>query len=852
MKTTSTITIPSIPQLLKNTLLTPFLALVLTSILYSLPIYPQVTNPRTLPQEWGEYGIGDPYILKFRGKYYLYCSTRDDQAGVKCWSSWDLANWSYEGLCVANTVTTSQGAYAPEVIYWNGKFYMYTSPAGNGHYILSADSPTGPFTVQTGNLGRSIDGSVFIDDNAQMYFTYAGGSGIQGATMTGPLSISGAGGTLSGTSLNGWTEGSTIFKRNGLYYITYTGNHVFSRGYRVNYATATAPLGSYTAGADNPIVLNTEGAFFGLGHSGSVIGPDLDTWFIAYHNLLGPSSIVGPNRKLNIDPMGFNGNKLLVYGPTNWTQPSPALPTFYDRFDRSAIGSNWTNINGGNWGIYNQELMWQDNKTTLQWYRQLTMATAAANYTAEFNMKEMSRGGDDARFGAVFSYIDENTFGSALLSSFNNTLETDIKVNGTSIGVNSIPLPAGWDHLKWHVIRVEKEGTTFRIYIDGMLRSTRTANITSAGKIGVTTWHDHADFGYTAFSNRVNGSGVFSFNKPVPGTIPAVHYNEGGEGVAYHDLSNENTGGKYRSDKVDIRDCEEGGENIGWNQTGEWYQYNVNVQSAGAYHLGLRYATTFTTSKLRVYCDGADVSGIVPIPATGGWSIWRTAVLKNLNLPAGNHTIRLETVEGEFDFSTLKFESGTTTLPTGSDNFNSGSFSGLWNYNNGGFAISSGRATISGFGKRAMGNVGWTDYTVEADVQCPSAGNGGLIFRVRNPAAGESGISNATSSDYFQGYYAGIEAGGIVLGKQNYNWATLSYKAQPLTAGQSYKLRAVLNGANIKIYLNDMATPVIDYTDPAPIISGKAGIRAHAADMSFDNFLISAGTGTGMALVYVK
>jgi hypothetical protein len=808
-------------------------------LLYSPQTYSQVTNPRTLPQEWGEYGIGDPYILKFRGKFYLYCSTRDDQNGVKCWSSWDLVSWNYEGLCVADNVTISRGAYAPEVIYWNGTFYMYTSPAGNGHYVLSASSPTGPFTVQTGNVGRSIDGSVFVDDNAQMYFTYAGGSGIQGATMSSPLSISGTGVTLSGASLNGWTEGSTIFKRNGIYYITYTGNHVFSRGYRVNYATASAALGSYTAGPDNPIVLNTEGSFFGLGHSGSFIGPDMDTWYIAYHNLLGQSSIVGPNRKLNIDPMGFNGSKLLVYGPTNWTQPSPSLPTFYDRFDRTTIGSNWTNVNGGNWGIFNQELMWQDNKTTLQWYRQVSTTSAAANYTAEFNMKEMGRGGDGARFGAVFSYLDENTFGSAVFSSLNNTLETDIKVSGASIGVNAIPLPAGWDHLKWHLIRVEKEGTTFRIYVDGMLKSTRTANITSGGKIGVTTYNDHADFGYTAVSNRVNGSGVFSFYKPVPGTIPAVHYNEGGEGVGYHDLTSGNTGGKYRSDMVDIRDSEEGGENIGWNQAGEWYQYNVNVQSAGPYHLALRYATTFTTSKLRVYCDGAAVSGIVSIPATGAWSTWGTAVIKNLNLPAGNHNIRLETVEGEFDFSTLKFESGSTAVANGADNFDSGSFSGLWNYDNGNFAISSGRATVNGFGKRLMGNVGWTDYTVEADVQCPSGGNGGLIFRVRNPAAGEFNTSNAISSDYFQGYYAGIETGGVVLGRQNYNWTTLANKAQGLSAGQTYRLRAVLNGANIRIYLNDMTTPVIDFTDPAPVTSGKAGIRAHAADMSFDNFLIA-------------
>lgn len=813
-------------------------------IIFTCSTYCQVINPRTVPQQWN-FGLGDPYIFKFKGKFYLYCSTRSTSVGVKCWSSWDLTNWSYEGLCADTSLTS--GAYAPEVIYWNGTFYMYTSPNGGGHYILSAPSPTGPFTVQTGDLEHSIDGSVFIDDDAQMYFTNAGEAGIRGSNMSGPLSINTTNTTISGTSLGGWTEASTIFKRNGLYYMVYTGNHVYSKGYRVHYATATAPFGPYTAGTNNPIVLNTEGNFYALGHSTNVIGPDLDTWYIAYHNLAGTVNGIENVRYFNLDPVGFNGEKMLVYGPTNWTQPAPVLPTFYDRFDRTAIGTAWTNINGGgHWGIYNQELMYQDNKTALQWSRQVSSTTTAANYTAEFNMKEMDRGGDGARFGAVFSYVDENTFGSALLSSFNNILETDIKVNGVSIGVQSVALPAGWNHLKWHVIRVEKEETTFRIYIDGLLKATRTANITTGGSIGVTTWYDHADFGYTAFSNKVNGSGVFSLYKPIPGIIPAVHYNEGGEGMGYHDLTTVNAGGKYRYDNVDIRDSEEGGQAVGWNKTGEWYQYNVNVQAAGLYHLGLRYATTFTACKLRVYCDGVAVSGIVSIPATGAWTTWRTTVLKNLSLPAGNHSLRLETVEGEFDFSTLKFESGTTEIASGADNFDSGSFSYLWNYANGNWTIAAGRASnAANYAKRAMGNVGWTDYTVEADVQVPSAGNGGLIFRVRNPANSQPKDSNnSLSSNHLQGYYAGVETEGIVLGKHNYNWTTLAYKTQALTSGQTYKLRAVLNGDNIKVYLNNMTTPVIDYTDANPIISGKAGIRSHNAVMAFDNFLITASTGT--------
>ncbi|HEY8399819.1 MAG TPA: family 43 glycosylhydrolase, partial [Cytophagaceae bacterium] len=790
----------------------------------------QVTNPRTLPDEWPNYGVGDPYILKYRGKYYLYCSTRDDMTGIKVWSSWDLTTWNYEGLCATDPIT--KGAYAPEVIYYNGVFYMYTSPAGDGHYILSSESPTGPFEVRTDNLGLTIDGNVLIDDDGKLYFTYAGNPSIQGRSMSSPLNIDGPSQQLN-ASLNDWTEGSLIFKRNGLYYITYTGNHVFSPGYRVAYATSTSPLGPYTAGSNNPVILNSEGSFFGLGHSGSVQGPDLDTWYIAYHNLLGPGA-VGPSRKLNFDPHGFNGTKMVIYGPTNWAQPAPALPTFYDRFDRTTIGASWTNVNGGHWGIYNQELMWQDQTGTSQWYRQVSSEITADNYTAEFNMKEMGRGGNNARFGAVFSYVDENNFGSAVFSSYDNTIEVDFKINGVSTGVQAVPLLPGWDYQKWHALRVEKHNNVFKVYVDGMLKVTKEVNGLNAGKIGVTTFNDHADFGYTAFSNRSNGSGIFDFYKPVPGIIEAVHYNSGGEGVGYHDVSSGNTGGVYRNDNVDIRDCPEGGHNIGWNSTGEWYNYNINVKSAGAYHIGLRYATTFTGAKVRFWCDGVDVSGIVSLPSTGGWDNWQTYTIKNVNLPAGFRTLKVETVEGEFDFYTIRFNAAADVVNT-SDDFNSG-YSTAWNYSDGGWGTSSGTATINGWGKRALGHTGWTDYAVEVDMQCPSAGNAGLIFRVQNPANGGPNNNSQLGTDFYQGYYVGLQTTGIQLGKQNYDWKGLNFKAQTLTPGQWYKLRVVVKEANIKVYLNDMDTPVIDYFDADPFISGKAGIRAFNAQLAFDNF----------------
>ena len=112
---------------------------------------------------WPDYGVGDPFVMRWNGRYYLYCSTKDGRVGIQCWTTDDLVEWSHAGLCANEPRTMS--AYAPEVVYYNGSFYMYTSPAGKGHYVLKSESPTGPFTIVTDNFGLSIDGDVFIDDD---------------------------------------------------------------------------------------------------------------------------------------------------------------------------------------------------------------------------------------------------------------------------------------------------------------------------------------------------------------------------------------------------------------------------------------------------------------------------------------------------------------------------------------------------------------------------------------------------------------------------------------------------------------------------------------------------------------
>ncbi|MDR3366795.1 MAG: family 43 glycosylhydrolase [Prevotellaceae bacterium] len=813
------------------------LLLLAVSLSMGAKAQPTWTNPLTLPNEWPLYGIGDPYILKYRGVYYLYCSTRDNMTGVKCWSTKDFITWSDAYTCTSASITKS--AYAPEVVYWNGLFYMYTSPAGNGHYVLTSSSPTGPFTAATGNVGKSIDGSIFIEDDGKWYFYHASDNGIQGCAMSSPTSI-GADVNLNTRMGYGWTEGPTVIKRNGTYYLIYTGNHVISRGYRIDYAQNTAgPIAPYTPQSNqNPILIKTEGEFVGLGHGSAFVGPDLDSYYYTYHNLAGDYG-VGPYRRLNFDRIAWNGAKLLLLGPTTWPQQAFRQADMADFFDRDSLGANWLTPNGGSWTVADSDRLMQnlsDNESATP-YKALLNQPTKADYTAEFTMKEEAIAAADARFGAVFGYTDEANYGMAVLNSASNRLEVSFKANNKWDAPRYANLPSGYNLRVWHHLRLEKSGASYRFYIDGMLKLS-ASHALGGGKIGYATDRCQANFGYIALHNQANGSGIFDVHKPIPGIIAAVHYNSGGEGVAYHDLTAGNSDkGLFRNDSVDIGSCSEGGFAITANQSGEWYKYNVNVKATGLYHLGLRYSAT-DSAQIRIRQGSTDLTGRLVVPATSSATNWRTLTIKGLELQAGWQTLTVETLGGSFNFYEMRFEEADNSVVTQADSFDT-AFSPLWNYSDGTWNISSGAATINGHGKRTLGSTGWTDYTVQVDVTYYSSFNAGLIFRVNNPALGGAGKDPALGTDYLQAYYVTLSASSLILGKQSYNWQQLATKAGAYIKNRKYTLKVEVNGSNIKIYVDNMKTPQIDYTDPRPFICGKVGLRVCNDYASFDNFSVT-------------
>ena len=312
----------------------------------------------------------------------------------------------------------------------------------------------------------------------------------------------------------------------------------------------------------------------------------------------------------------------------------------------------------------------------------------------------------------------------------------------------------------------------------------------------------------------------FDHHKELPGKIMAADYMTGGEGVGYHDNSPDNIGGKYRRDAVDIRINPEGGYNVGWNQAGEWLKYNVDISEADEYELDIRVATNLEGSQIRLWLDDTvDLTGVIDVPKTGGWDNWESVIKENVSLPAGKHTIKVEMIEGEFDFRSIQFSVADEGEPP---------------------AIEGEYSTSPGtFAKSVIGDSRWKDYTVEADLNIGAGtGDGGLLFRVNNPANGiELGQNNP---DFMQGYIAYINKDGIHLGKFNYNWEYLKGAELNEPLNTWHHVKVVAKGTNIKIYVGDMNVPKIDYTDNSStaFTQGKLGLRSNYNQTTFDNFVV--------------
>ena len=137
----------------------------------------------------------------------------------------------------------------------------------------------------------------------------------------------------------------------------------------------------------------------------------------------------------------------------------------------------------------------------------------------------------------------------------------------------------------------------------------------------------------------------------IPGTIELEDFDEGGEGIAYHDLDPENQEKKeppYRKTGVDLewREAASGKFNLGWTRPGEWLIYTVDVKAAGTYRIDMLVACKGAGGTFRLEFNGVDQSGPITVPDTGGWEHLKPFSHEGVKLVAGRQVMKIVMATG--------------------------------------------------------------------------------------------------------------------------------------------------------------------------------------------------------------
>lgn len=161
--------------------------------------------------------------------------------------------------------------------------------------------------------------------------------------------------------------------------------------------------------------------------------------------------------------------------------------------------------------------------------------------------------------------------------------------------------------------------------------------------------------------SRSHGTPYAETKLSIPGIIEVENYDRGGQGLAYSDNDVENTGGLFRPDEgVDIEASGTGGLNVGWTNGGEWLEYTVEVVETGIYTIQTVVASPDGKSSIHLKMDGADVTGSIRLPATGGWQQYSTVTTAGINLKSGVHILQLFEETGGFNIDKITFSRETT------------------------------------------------------------------------------------------------------------------------------------------------------------------------------------------------
>lgn len=311
----------------------------------------------------------DPAPLVVDDTLYLYTSHDEDESvnnffTMKNWhafSTKDMVNWTHHGEVASLKAFKwaesgwgggfENGAWAPQAIKRDGKWYLYCPLQGRGIGVLVADNPFGPFTDPIGKpliSGDHIDPTVFIDNDGQAYLywgnpkcwyaklnkdmvsydTSIGDHGLVVQDMT--VEAFGKRSKEDEKRSTTYEEGPWLYKRKNLHYLFFAAGPIPEH---LGYSTSTSPEGPWSYGG---VVMPPQGkgAAF-TNHPG--VADFKGKSYLFYHNAALPGG-GGFKRSVCVDELKFkpDGSVLQMNMTNDGPEPAATLDP-YQRVEAETI-----------------------------------------------------------------------------------------------------------------------------------------------------------------------------------------------------------------------------------------------------------------------------------------------------------------------------------------------------------------------------------------------------------------------------------------------------------------------------------------------------------------------------------
>lgn len=320
----------------------------------------------------------DPTVIYHNGKWYMYPSCK------MAYVSDDYITWKYVDI------KPSDIGYAPTVVEHNGKFLLAATHCED---LYISDSPLGPFECIgkfkdiNGEVVSLFDIMLFSDDDGSLY-VYGGDAKMHRSIVGAQLDSENmlqmitpikelvkfdpnnkwmCHGEWNQNKGSSYIEGPYMYKKNGVYYLTFCAPGTQYSSYCMFAYRSASPLEGFVPQKNNPFLAKRYGIVRGPGHGCIVEGPNDTIWAfytctLCYEHMF--------ERRIGMDCVSINEDgELCVNNVTEIPQWQPGFkPNQHISNDAGLLPLTFRENTYASSCVYGREAIYATDDSMLTWW----------------------------------------------------------------------------------------------------------------------------------------------------------------------------------------------------------------------------------------------------------------------------------------------------------------------------------------------------------------------------------------------------------------------------------------------------------------------------------------------------